>query len=348
MATIRDVASHAGVSVATVSHVINDSRFVARETKERVLAAISDLNYSRHGIARSLRRSKTGTIGVIISDITNPFFADLVRGIETGIHAIDPELNIILSNTDEDEKKERLYFDILMQKRVDGIILAPAGGNETYLVDVVRRQFPLVFVDRVLPPVDADAVLVDNLAAAREMVDHLLTCGHRRIAVLKATLHANSIDERIAGYREALLQASIPFDADLVVESLSDIQAAYQAGLRLLQQTKLPDAVFCTNNFMTLGMMRAIHSRGLRCPQDIAVAGFDDFPWADSFRPQLTAVSQPAFAIGEEAVRLLVDRMSKRRIGRGIKVMLGTELVIRESCGSKLVHSATDLELGVA
>jgi LacI family transcriptional regulator len=348
MATIRDVASRAGVSVATVSHVINDSRFVAPETKERVLAAISDLSYSRHGIARSLRRSKTGTLGVIIADITNPFFSDLVRGIESGIHDIDPELNIILSNTDEDIAKERLYFDILMQKRVDGIILAPAGGNEAYLADVVSRQFPLVFVDRVLPPVDADAVLVDNLAAAKHVVDHLLSCGHRRIAVLKATLHANSIDERIAGYRQALLQAGIPFDADLVVESLSDIEAAHQAGLRLLRETDHPDAVFCTNNFMTLGMMRAIHSQELRCPGDIAVAGFDDFPWADSFHPQLTAVSQPAFAMGKEAIRLLVDRMSKRRIGRGIKVILGTEFIIRESCGSRLLHSANELEFGVA
>lgn len=346
MATIRDVASRAGVSVATVSHVINESRFVAPGTKERVRAAIAALNYSRDGIARSLRRNKTGTVGVIISDITNPFFSDLVRGIESGIQSIDPELNIILSNTDEDPDKERLYIDMFMERRVDGIILAPAGGNETYLADMVGRRFPLVFVDRVLPPVDADAVLVDNLTAARGVVDHLLSCGHRRIAVLKATLQANSIRERVAGYRQALLQAGVPFDAELVVESVSDIQAAFQAGQRLLRQPKRLDAVFCTNNFMTLGMMRAVNAHGLRCPEDIAIAGFDDFPWADSFHPRLTAVAQPSFAMGEEAVRLLVDRMSKRRVGRGVKLMLETELAIRDSCGSGLLRSSAEVDAG--
>lgn len=336
MATIRDVARRAKVSVATVSHVINESRNVTPETKKRVLGAVAELRYSRDGIARSLRRSKTGTIGVIISDITNPFFADLVRGIEAAIQAIDPSLNIILSNTDEDATKERLYIDVLMEKRVDGIILAPAGGNESYFGDLVARPFPVVFVDRALPPVDADAVIVDNFDGARLITRHLLSLGHRRIGVMKALLRATSIDDRVAGYRAALLEAGIERDPELEVEAPSEIHDAYAAARRLLALDRRPDAVFCTNNFMTLGMVGAIHDGGMRCPKDIALAGFDDFPWAASFHPQLTTVSQPAFAMGGEAVRLLLDRMNKRRSGRGVKVTLATEMIVRESCGARL------------
>jgi LacI family transcriptional regulator len=342
MTTIRDVASRAGVSVATVSHVVNSSRTVSPDTKERVIAAIAELRYQPHGVARSLRRSKTGTIGVIISDITNPFFADLVRGIEHAIQILDSQINYILSNTDEDSHKERLYLDVLLEKRVDGLIIAPAGGNQSYLTDIVSRRIPMVFVDRMLPRVEADAVVVDNLAATRRILDHLIGLGRRRIALLKATLHANSIDERVAGYRHSLVENGLDWDPALVFDSPSNIAAAYSAGCKILTAEPRPDAVFCTNNFMTLGMIRAVHALGLRCPEDIAIAGFDDFPWADSFSPQLTTIAQPSFAMGEEAVRLLIDRMNKRRTGPAIKVILGAELIVRESCGAKLQSSVLD------
>lgn len=336
MTTIRDVAQRAGVSVATVSHVVNESRIVSPDTKERVLAAIAELRYRPHGVARSLRRSKTGTIGVIISDITNPFFADLVRGIEHAIQVLDSRINYILSNTDEDGHKERLALDVLLEKRVDGLVIAPAGGNQSYLADMAARRIPMVFVDRVLPRVEADAVIVNNIAPTLRILDHVIGLGHRRIALLKATLHANSIEERVQGYRQALAENGLEFDPALVHESASTIADAFAAGSRILGTVPRPDAVFCTNNFMTLGMMRAVHALGLRCPQDIAIAGFDDFPWADSFNPQLTTIAQPSYSMGEEAIRLLIERMSKRRTGPAIRVTLGAELVVRESCGEKL------------
>lgn len=336
MTTIRDVAARAGVSVATVSHVVNASRTVSPDTKARVLSAIAELRYRPHGIARSLRRSKTGTIGVIISDITNPFFADLVRGIEHAIQILDAQINYILSNTDEDSHKERLALDVLLEKRVDGLIIAPAGGNQSYLSDMANRRIPMIFVDRMLARVEADTVLVNNLAATRRILDHVIGLGHRRIALLKATLHANSIEERVAGYRQAMAEHEVGFDPALVHESPSTIADACAAGSRILAATPRPDAVFCTNNFMTLGMVRAVHAAGLRCPEDIAIAGFDDFPWADSFNPQLTTIAQPSYAMGEEAVRLLIDRMSKKRTGPAISVTLGADLVIRQSCGERL------------
>ena len=333
MATIRDVAARAGVSVATVSHVMNESRFVTEDTKQRVLAAITALNYRRDGIARSLRRSQTGTIGAIIADITNPFFSDLVKGIEDTIRGFPEKLNLILCNTEEDAARELLYLDVLMEKRIDGLILAPAGGNVAYLEALVARGFPLVFVDRSLPSVAADSVLVDNLAAATALVAHLIARGHRRIAVLKATLHASSISERVQGYAAAMAVAGLDFDAGMIVESASSIDAAFEGGRAILALDPLPDAVFCTNNFMTLGMMRALNEQGLRCPQDMAIAGFDDFQWADAFRPRMATVAQSGYDQGCAAARLLHDRITKVQTGPAVHLVHGTALNIRESSG---------------
>lgn len=331
MVTIRDVANRAGVSVATVSHVVNESRFVAADTKARVLAAISDLHYRRDGIARSLRRSQTGTIGAIISDITNPFFADLVKGIDSVMHNLPNGMTVMVCNTEEDPAKERLYLDVLMEKRVDGIIAAPAGDNEEYFQGLLDQSFPLVFVDRSLRGLEVESVEVDNLSMAVKTVRHLIDRGHRRIAVLKATLHASSIVDRVKGYEVAMAAAGLPTSPDLVVECASDILAAQRGGSKVLSLTPLPDAVFCTNNFMTLGMVRAINERGLRCPEDIAIAGFDDFQWADAFQPRITAVAQPGFEMGQAAARLLMSRVDKTRNGPAVHTLLDTSLVIRES-----------------
>jgi DNA-binding LacI/PurR family transcriptional regulator len=249
------------------------------------------------------------------------------------VHNLPDRVNVILCNTEEDPVKELLYLDVLMEKRIDGLIVAPAGDNEEYFGGLVERSFPLVLVDRALPTVDADTVLVDNFSAATEVVRHLIDRGHRRIAVLRATLHATSIAERIHGYRRAMSDAGVAATPELIVESASDIDAAHVAGRRILDLDPLPDAVFCTNNFMTLGMMRALHERGLRCPEDVAIAGFDDFQWADSYRPRITAVAQPGFEMGQEAARLLVGRIQKTLDGPAIHRTLGTSLIVRESSG---------------
>lgn len=331
MANIRDVAELAGVSAATVSHVVNESRFVAEDTKARVLAAISELNYRRDGIARSLRRSQTGTIGAIISDITNPFFSDLVKGIDRVVHNLPSRVSVMVCNTEEDPAKERLYLDVLMEKRLDGLIVAPAGGNEEYFNSLVAQSFPLVFVDRTLGGVNVDSVEVDNREAAAEVVRCLIASGHQRIAVLKATLHASSIADRLRGYEEAMAEAGLAVLPELVVECVSDIVSAQVGASTLLSFDPLPDAVFCTNNFMTLGMVRALNDLGLQCPEDVAIAGFDDFLWADSFKPRITAVAQPSIEMGEEAARLLMARINKTQAGPAVHRVLQTSLIVRES-----------------
>ena len=334
MTTIRDVAKAARASTATVSHVLNGSRFVAAETKKRVEDAIRTLNYRPHGIARSLRRSRTGTIGVMVSDIANPFFADLVLGVEDVVHRDAGGYNFILCNTEENREKECMYFDVLSQKRIDGLILAPAGGNDEVIKDLMAQGLPLVCVDREIAGVQADTIVVDNRAAALTLVRHLVAIGHRRIAVLRARLNANSIDERVNGYVDALAEAGLTPRASDMAESASNVDDACRIASDLLKARDRPDAIFCTNNFMTLGAMRAIAEMGLRCPADIAVAGIDDLPWTAGFRPRLTVIAQPGRAMGREAARLLLDRIAKRRTDAPVRTVLPTELHVRDSCGA--------------
>jgi LacI family transcriptional regulator len=299
-----------------------------------VFDAISSLGYRRDAIARSLRRSKTGTIGLMISDITNPFFPDVVRGVEDVVYANGQDYNLILCNTEENGEKERLYLNVLLEKRVDGIVMAPAGGNQNYLRELLADGFPVVFVDRWIPGIDADAVVVDNVDASYQIVNHLIRLGHRRIAIMKARLDSSAIDERLEGYQAALASAGIPFDPAYVFESNSSIDDGRAAGMRLLGSSPPPTAVFGTNNFVTIGMMNALAQCGLRCPEDLAVVGFDDFPWASAFHPGLTTVAQPGYALGQTAANLLFQRMNNKEAGPAVKKVLTTTLMIRESCGS--------------
>jgi LacI family transcriptional regulator len=334
MATIHDVARKAGVSSATVSHVINNSRFVSPETRARVVEAIDALRYRRDGVARSLRRARTSTIGVVISDITNPFFSDLVRGIEDRIYGREEGFNLILCNTDEDATRERMYLDVLQERRVEGLIIVPAGDNEDCLNELVISGLPVVFADRTVEGVEADTVLVDNVDGTFRLTQHLVGLGHRRIGVLQSERAATSVAERILGWRYALEGARIGADAALVTKGGRTIEDARQAGLSLLDDPGRPTAVLCTNNIMTLGMIQAIADLGLRCPDDIAVVGFDDFPWATAFSPRLTALAQPAYAMGTEAVDLLFARIAQGSLGRAVRRVLKGSLIVRASCGA--------------
>lgn len=336
MATIKDVAAKAGVSTATVSHVVNSSRAVSPETKKKVTAAIKALKYRPDGVARSLRVNQTGTIAVLVSDVTNPFFADFVRGVGDTAHQRGERYNLLLCNTEENTAREQRAIDLVLERRIDGIVMAPVGGNAAMLAELAENGLPLVFGDRKLKGVSVDTVVVDNVAAAGELTRHLIALGHKRIGLLEADLASSAIHERAAGFREALAEAGLELDPRHVAKSFSSIAAAEEAGKALLDAAPRPDAIFCTNNFMTLGMMQAVIDRGLACPEDIAVTGFDDFPWAAAFRPRLTVVAQPAYEIGRETATLLFDRISGRRTGAPIQMVLNATLIVRDSCGANL------------
>ncbi len=247
MVTIKDVVAKAGVSTATVSHVINESRAVSVDAKKKVRAAIKAINYRPDGIARSLRVNHTGTIAVLIADVTNPFFADFVRGVEDTAQQRGERYNLLLCNTEESTSRERQALDLVLERRIDGIILAPAGGNESLLAELAASGLPLVFGDRKLVGVPADTVVANNAVAAAELTQHLISLGHERLGLLEAELETSAIHERVAGFRDALVRAGLDLDPALLKRSQSNIPAAEAAGLSLLDAGRRPDAVFCNN-----------------------------------------------------------------------------------------------------
>ena len=330
MATIRDVAKRAGVSVATVSHVINGTRKVAPETAERVHRAMEELDYHPNAVARSLRTRKTQVIGVVVSDITNPFFATLVRGAEDA--ALEAGYSIVVCNSDETIEKENRYVQVLRRRRVDGMLLAPVGGGENPAIWKLARQgVPFVFVDRRAPGVEADAVLSDNVGGAYLATKHLIERGHERIGIVLGIPGATTTEERLAGYRRALEEAGIPLAEELVVWGGYRVEGGRRATAELLSLTPPPTAIFSTNNLMTVGTLQELFARGVRIPDQIAVVGFDDLEWAEMANPPLTAVAQRPHEIGHRAVRLLLERLSTEEFLPPREERVSVDLKVRGS-----------------
>lgn len=330
MATIRDVAERAGVSVATVSHVINGTRKVAPETAERVRQAMEELDYHPNAVARSLRTRKTQVIGVVVSDITNPFFATLVRGAEDA--ALEAGYSIVVCNSDETVEKENRYVQVLRRRRVDGMLLAPVGGGENPAIQKLAQQgVPFVCVDRRAAGVEADAVLSDNVGGAYTATQHLIERGHRRIGIVLGIRGATTTEERLAGYRQALEEAGIHFSEDLVVWGGYRVEGGRRATAKLLSLTPPPTAIFSTNNLMTVGVLQELFHRRVVIPQEMAVVGFDDLEWAEMVHPPLTAVAQRPYEIGHKAVELLLSRLGGEEDLSSREVRVPVELRVRES-----------------
>ena len=322
MVTIRDVAERAGVSVATVSHVINGTRHVAPETAERVQRAMEELDYHPNAVARSLRTRKTQVIGVVVSDITNPFFATLVRGAEDA--ALEAGYSIVVCNSDETIEKENRYVQVLRRRRVDGMLLAPVGGGENPAIQKLARQnVPFVCVDRRAAGVEADAVLSDNVGGAYTATRHLIERGHERIGIVLGIPGATTTEERYLGYRRALEEAGIPVFEGLVAYGGYRVEGGREATAKLLAVDPPPTAIFSTNNLMTVGVLQELFHRKVVIPQEMAVVGFDDLEWAELVQPPLTAVVQEPYEIGRQAVRLVLaqlDKQDRRKEAREIRI----------------------------
>jgi DNA-binding LacI/PurR family transcriptional regulator len=327
MAGIRDVAERAGVSIATVSRVLNRDPRVKDHLRERVLKAVAELNYRPSGIARNMRRQSTQVIGLIISDIQNPFFTALVRAVEDV--AYSNQFTVILCNSDEDPQKEQLYAEVLIQERVSGVIIVPTGRDACDLL--LKERVPLVLVDRRLPGVMADSVTLDNIAGAYAATYHLLQLGHTRIGLVGAPLHVSVGIERRLGYERALAEAGLTVDESLIHIGDFKETGGYRATRALLSLNPPPTAIFAVNNLMTTGALQAISEGGLRIPGDVSVVAFDDMPWLPLLTPPLTAVRQPVYEIGRTAAELLFQRMSLGPGGPIREVVLQPEFVIRGS-----------------
>lgn len=331
MATISDVALRAGVSVSTVSHVVNGTRNVNAGTRAMVDEAILALGYMPNAVAQSLARSTTNAVGIAISTSTNSYFMDIICAIETACSELGQM--VFLSDTKDDPATELEVVRALHQRRVDGIILAPSADPERrairYLSD---HKLPCVLVDR-LSDEDLDQVGITNLASMTQMVEHLIGLGHRRIGLIAGQPNFTTTLERIEGYSAALQKHGLPVDPDLIHPGNSTVAAAAEAAHALFALADRPTAIASGNNLATIGVMQAIRTAGLRVPQDIALAGFDDFEWADCFEPRLTVMAQPCADIGRNAAIMLSQRIKNINSPR-TTVRLEPKLVIRASCGS--------------
>jgi len=335
--TMKDVAKLARVSVSTVSHVINKTRFVSDSTRQRVLKAMAEVSYHPNVVAQSLRRKKTNTVGLVISDIANPFFPEAVRGIEKQL--IQKGYSIILANTDDDIEKEKDLVTLLYGKRVDGFIIVTADGENKHLDFLIQQKVPIVLLDRRISKVGLDTVLVDNEGGARKLTEHLINLGHKKIGVITGPLSISTGKERLKGYLEALREHSLPKDDELIKVGNFRQESGYSLTMELLSLSSPPSAVLACNNVIGLGAMDALQEKGIKIPSEVALVIFDDLPWFRYLNPPVSVVSQPTSELGEIAAKLLLERMRGRR-KKPKEVVLEVEFRPRLSAGEALRRSS--------
>jgi len=330
MSTIVEVAKCASVSIATVSNVIRGTRKVSPELQERVQAAIRELDYYPNAIARGLKVKQTRMLGMIVPDITNPFFPGVIRGAEDT--AFERDYFLVAANTDEQIGRERRIISALRTYRVDGMMIASTPGNDVaHIRSLIASGMSMVFLDRPVAGIKADAVLLDNVRGARECVRHLIQQGHRKIAVISGPLKAQNARERLSGYEEALEEAGIPIVKSLVFEGDYRYESGQRLAKQLIERRTKATALFVCNGVMTLGVLNAFDEAGITCPADIALATFDDLMTDRPSHSHLTAVVQPSYEMGARAANLLMDRIEGRLSGDPVIVRIVPTLVVRDS-----------------
>lgn len=327
--TIRDVAELAEVHPSTVSRVINGDSRISEKTKNKVLLIIKKLGYTPNAIARGLKTKRTYTLGMLIPDITNPFFAELARGVEDA--ANENGFNIILCNSDDKLKKERTYLNILKEKRVDGLILGTAHTRDKSILKLEKNNFPYILVSRNIEGLDKNCIIIDDVAGGMMATEYLIKLGHHRIAHITGPLKTRSALNRLKGYQLALKKHKIEYNDELVGEGDFRIKGGYQVMKRFLKLAKLPTAIFAANDLLALGAMQAIQKKNSHIPEDFSVIGFNDIELASFVYPPLTTIRQPMQKMGALAVKMLLKIIKEGEFNQK-KVMLKPKLIIRESC----------------
>jgi len=336
-ATIKRVADRAGVSIATVSRAFADPDAVSDALRVRVQEAARALSYLPSRAARTLRVGTSQAVGVVIPDLQNPFFTAMVRGIDGVLQAAG--YTLLLSNADEDVAREQHILETLRAEGVAGIIFVPINAARNRYRQTLTPPVHTVAVDRSASNLRADLVTVDNVEGTRLGVAHLIALGHREVALLGGPSRHSTAQDREQGYQQALEAAGLPLRPGLVYRGDFREGGGYAGMKALMALSRRPTAVFVANNLMTLGAFRALHEAGISIPDEVALVGFDDMPWATSLNPPLTAVSQPSEEIGAAAADLLLDRIA--RPDRAVRhLILETTLVVRASCGQSL-HMAS-------
>jgi DNA-binding LacI/PurR family transcriptional regulator len=332
---MQDVADHAGVSIASVSRVLSGKDGVSQRLTEQVLASASELGFRSNRTGRALRKQRTDAIGLVISDVENPFFASLVRAVEDLAHKRD--LAVLLCNTDEDLDKERFYFELMIDEQVTGVIVAPSVEEPGPLQPFLDAGTPVVCVDRRVDSGLFDAVLVDNRAGARALVEHLVDDGHRNIGLVVGTTAATSGRERVEGSRQVVREwpdLTLQVAEGELQEAIGlerTMELGGRLALELLSREDPPSAILCANNLLTQGVLRALKQEGVAVPRQTAVVGWDDLPVYELLDPPLTVVAQPTEQIGHTAAELLFKRIEEPAGQREV-VLIQPELLVRGSC----------------
>ncbi|RRV05247.1 LacI family DNA-binding transcriptional regulator [Pseudomonas sp. v388] len=334
MATIKDVAALAGISYTTVSHVLNKTRPVSEPVRLKVEAAIAQLDYVPSAVARSLKAKNTCTIGLLIPNGINPYFAELARGIED--HCERNGFCVILCNSDDNPEKQRSYLRVLLEKRVDGLIVSSVDGDVSIAGGLAEVRTPLVVVDRELEGIEADMVRIDHEQGAYLATCHLLGLGHRLIACIGGPANTSVADMRLAGYRRAMHQAGIAVLPGWAVNSEFSSPAGYEAAVALLSG-QAPTAIFAGNDVIAIGVLRAAAERQVCVPRDLSVVGFDDIQMSRYVYPALTTVGQSIRQLGETAAEMLLRRIAAPQ-GQSVQRRLVTpSVVLRESTAAPIV-----------
>lgn len=330
MPTIKEVAKLAGVSIATVSYVINGTKKVAPATEAKVLKAIADLNYRVNHFASNIKSRKSGSVAFLMADMSNPFFLEIAVTLEKQLR--DAKYNLILANTDEKVIIEKEQVNHLLDHFIDGLIIAPSSVNNSYLVKMLPPSFPLVFFDRVPVNIKADCVLSDNVGGSREAVEYLISLGHRRIGVISGMSGLTSTSERETGYCEALEAHGITIDRALMINGDGRKLSGYLAMQQLKELTNIT-AVFITNNMMSLGALQFLNDNSISIPNDISMVIFDDFEWSAMSNPALTSVKQDTESLGRKVAEIMLERLSDKKQQAPIReYRIPTKLIKRASC----------------
>ncbi|MGC4234946.1 MAG: LacI family DNA-binding transcriptional regulator [Niabella sp.] len=329
---LKEVARYSGVSIATVSRVINADPKVKGETALAVQKAIKTLGYRPNRVAQRLRATtaRRRLVGLLIPDIQNPYYVDIIRGVEH--YAYNQNATVIIGNFSQDPKKEELYIDILRSESVDGLIVATTPRTEKKVELLIEDGVPVVCIDRGLRSLKADVVKTDNEAGAFMATEHLIRLGHKRIAHIAGDKEIPTTHERIAGYRAAFKKHHLKTEEGLIFSRKSDYESGVQLTEEILSLKCRPTAIFTANNLLTLGSYEVLHRHKMRIPEEIAIVGFDDVYWANSLNPALTAVKQFGYEMGQQAAELLYKRLSHPQAPPA-SFIVKPELMIRKSCG---------------
>lgn len=337
MATAKDVAALAGVSTATVSYVLNGNAKVSPETRNKVLQVVRELGYKPNFVARNLRVKRTNIVGLIVTNLDDPMYAQLARSAEDA--AARRGLTLMLANSSNDPAMERRHIELLRAQQVDGIVLAPCVSDYAHLDSLVEEAYPVVALGRSVPGQEIPAVTADNEAAAFLATSHLIEHGYESVGVLLPLSGTELSLSRLEGHKRALAEAGLPFISEHCLDGESSLKGGVAAAQKMLASPNRPRAIVAHSSLMAIAVLQVMQEMGLRAPEDVAIIGFGEFPWSRITQPPLTTIAQPTQSLGATAVNLVADLASGAKSVE--PVQLPCRMILRQSCGCHVSYRTT-------